>query len=912
MAVVINISQLTNRLPAEIKPLACLQKPQRRQEPDLDNTSVGKRMFVESPFFSLCVLFKVRETAISFLNKLWRCNMNKLIVLIIFLTIYFDVSNAKGVIEGIVRSKESDEYLPGASVILEGIKIGTSTGHDGKFVLENIEPGIYSISASYLGFKVQKKSVNVKPSETTNITFELEPTILSGQEVLVTATRAKERETPVAFTNMSRKEIESKHWAQDIPMMLNELPNVYSYSDNGNGIGYSYMKIRGFDQRRIGVMINGVPLNDAESHEVFWVDHPDIGANSEDIQVQRGVGNSLYGASAFGGSVNLITAGFTHLPKVQLDAGYGTFNTRRFSISANSGLIDNTYNLYGRFSRIDTDGYRKPSWSKLWSYFFGVTRYDENMVTRINIFGGPEQSYLSYRGVIRDWLKDRNSRRTNPFQFPNEIDNFYQPHYQLINDWQISEIMRLENTWFVFLGEGNYTQFRSKRDVREYNIPRFKIADSTLLPSGYYKTDASGNPVRDAAGLFEVRRLDLTRKRSVDDIDYGWLPRFTFKHHKGNIILGGEYRYHSGHHFGEVTWANIIPPNLSPNWRYYDYVVPKISLSGYIHSLYQLLPELSIMTDLQIRHHNIKLKNEKRYFTEFERKYTFVTPRGGVNYNFTDELNVFANISVAKREPAFKDIYNPQDYWISPVNLPKNFLKDGELYRFVGKTLKPEKLVNYEIGSGYRTDDINLKFNLYLMDFRDEIILTGQIDDNGIPISGNAEQSVHRGVEFSGRFNIFENLYFDGNISFNDDRFIKHSEYIVTDWTTSPPTTKEIIYNNKRLGGFPTNLSNLRLTYNFTKLLLPLKATIHLMNVGRIYLDNTENKQVAISPFSVLNGGIAYELKNISDKFGVEINLIGNNLLDRLYETSGYVEEGVVYWIPAATRNFFLTLKFQF
>lgn len=838
--------------------------------------------------------------------------MKKLIAIIIFLTFYFNVSAATGSIEGTVRNKENNKDLSGASVILEGTKTGTSTGFDGKFVLENIEPGTYSISASYIGFKVQKKTVYVKPSETTNITFELEPTLLSGQEVLVTATRAKERETPVAFTNLTRNEIESKHWAQDIPMMLNELPNVYSYSDNGNGIGYSYLKIRGFDQRRIGVMINGVPLNDAESHEVFWVDHADLAANTEDIQVQRGVGNSLYGASAFGGSVNLITAGFTHLPKVQLDAGYGTFNTRRFSISANSGLIDNTYNLYGRFSRIETDGYRKPSWSKLWSYFFGVTRYDENMVTRINIFGGPEQSYLSYRGVIRDSLKNKDSRRTNPFQFPNEIDNFYQPHYQLINDWQITEKMRLENTWFVFLGEGNYTQFRSMRDVREYNIPRFKIADSTLLPASYYRTNALGNPVRDAAGLFEVRRLDLTRKRLVDDIDYGWLPRFTFKHSKGNIIIGGEYRYHSGHHFGEVTWANLFPPNISPNWRYYDYVVPKTSLSAYIHSLYKLSPDLSIMTDLQIRHHNIKLKNEKRYTIEFERKYTFVTPRGGVNYNFTDALNVFANVSMAKREPAFKDIYNPQDYWISPINLPKNFLKDGELYRFVGKELKPEKLVNYEIGSGYRTDDIILKFNLYLMDFRDEIIPTGQIDDNGVPISGNAEQSVHRGVELTGRFNLFENLYIDGNISFNDDRFIEHSEYIVTDWTTTPPTTKEIIYNNKRLGGFPTNLSNLRLTYNFAKLSFPLKASIHLQNVGRIYLDNTENKQVAISPFSVLNGGIAYELKNISDNFDVEINLIGNNLLDRLYESSGYVEEGIPYWIPAATRNVFLTMKVQF
>ncbi|MBU1297629.1 MAG: TonB-dependent receptor [Bacteroidetes bacterium] len=836
--------------------------------------------------------------------------MKNILFLILFIS-QLVFSQNEGTIQGTVRNQENKDPLSGATILVEGTTFGTSSDKDGKFFITNVLIGKYTISASYIGYVIQKKTIYVSGDEVVDVDFALSPTILPGQEVIITATRAKERETPVAFTNMVKKDIETKYWAQDIPMLLNELPNVYSYSDNGNGIGYSYMKIRGFDQRRIGVMINGIPLNDAESHEVFWVDLPDFAASTEDIQVQRGVGNSLYGASAFGGSVNLITAGTSFLPRVELNTGYGSFNTKKFSLSANSGLLNNTYNIYGRFSRIETDGYRKPSWSKLWSYFFGLSRYDENMVTKINIFGGPEQSYLSYRGVTRDQLEGKitgdkkEDRRINPIQYPNEIDNFYQPHYQLINDWQINPDLRFENTVFTFLGKGEYTQLRTRRDIREYNIPRFKVSDSTFLPADYYKTNALGMPLRGTDGLFEVRRLDIIRKRSVNDIDYGWQPRITWKHADGEFVAGGEYRFHKGHHYGEVVWANLLPSNIKPDWRYYDYVVPKTSITAYIHELYRLTPELSLMGDLQIRYHNIKLIDEKRYKVEFSRNYTFVTPRAGANYNLTENLSAFVNVSMAKREPAFKDIYNPQDYWISPVNLPKNFIKDGDVFSYVGKELKPEQLMNYEIGSAYRTEDLNFKLNLYWMDFRNEIIPTGQIDDNGVPISGNADRTVHRGVELAAGIKLLENFRFDGNFSINDDRFIKHTEYVVTNWNTTPPTTAPLVYDNKVLGGFPKYISNLRVSYMYGGLL----ATVHLQSLGKMYLDNTQNNEKSLAPYSVVNGMIAYRLEKFLGNSDIELSLVGNNLLNRFYEAGGYVEEGIPYWIPAATRNAFFSIK---
>ncbi len=814
-----------------------------------------------------------------------------------------------------VKNNETNSPVYGSTILIEGTGTGTASDKNGEFEITISRKGNYIISASHIGYIVQKKSVHIESDMT--IVFSLIPTILPGQEVIITATRAKDRETPVAFSNLSRNEIESKYWAQDIPMLVNELPNVYSYSDNGNGIGYSYLKIRGFDQRRIGVMINGIPLNDAESHEVFWVDLPDIASSTQDIQIQRGVGNSLYGAAAFGGSVNLMTLSSVQSPGLSLMAGYGTFNTKKFSLAANSGMIDNTYNMYGRFSLIETDGYRKPSWSKLWSYFFGLTRFDENMITRINIFGGPEKSYLAYRGVTKEYLdgnisgNKENDRRINPFQYPNEIDNFYQPHYQLINEWQITDNLKLENSLFTFLGKGDYTQFRTRRDVREYDIPRFKIADSTLLPNNYYRVDSQGKPLRGSDGLFEVRRIDLIRKRAVNDIDYGWHPKLFWKHGNGKMVIGGEYRYHKGHHYGEVIWANLLPRNISHDWRYYDYVVPKTSYTIYLHELYKFSSNLTIMGDLQLRHHNLKLVDDKRYKVEFEKKYTFLSPRGGVNYNLSDNLNIFGNVSFAKREPAFKDIYNPQDYFAGPVNLSKNFVKDGDRYIYNGKELNPEKLLNSELGGGYNSDNLNIKLNLYWMDFRDEIISTGQIDDNGVPVSGNADKTLHRGIEFVGSFKPVRNMKIEANISINDDRFISHKEFVVTDWNTSPPTTAAIVYDRNRLAGFPEHISNFRLSYNFDNIVqtFPVFVSLHFQNVGRIYLDNTENKNKSIAPFSVINGYISHKFTSNIWNAGMEISLVANNILNKFYEAGGYVEEGTPYWIPAATRNFFFNLK---
>ncbi|MBI4719732.1 MAG: TonB-dependent receptor [Chitinivibrionia bacterium] len=309
-------------------------------------------------------------------------------------------SIAGTVVDGLTGAR-----LAGAAVMIEGTALGLSSGEGGDFLFAAVDEGVYTVSASFLGYKVQKKTVVVS-SDIAGMTFAMEQTILPGEKVYVTATRARERYSPAAVSNISSEELADRYTVQDIPMLLGELPSTSFYSESGNGIGYNYLTLRGFDQRRISVMINGVPQNDPEDHDVYWVDFPDLAANLQDIQLQRGAGSSFYGPPAIGGTVNLVTSVFSALPEVRIGMGYGSFDTQKYTLKLNSGLIANTYSLYGRFSRLLSDGYRNDSWVDYNSYFFGAARYTEHTTANIHVYGGPIRDHLAYYGIPKSHLND--------------------------------------------------------------------------------------------------------------------------------------------------------------------------------------------------------------------------------------------------------------------------------------------------------------------------------------------------------------------------------------------------------------------------------------------------------------------------------------------------------------------------
>ncbi len=375
------------------------------------------------------------------------------------------------------------------------------------------------------------------------LTIQLEPRIIPAQTVLVEGSLGKEGITPLAFSKIKRKDIEEKYTVQDVPEFLSTLPSTTFYSEGGSGIGYNYLSIRGFDQRRISVSINGIPQNDPEDHNVYWLDFPDILASADLIQVQRGAGSGVFGYPAIGGSINIITSAFSNDPMINLSASLGSYNVRKYSASFSSGLIDNKYSIYAKMSRILSSGYRNLSWVKFDSYYLSAVRYDKNLTTQINFYGGPIADGLAYTGLPKFAVKDKNLRKanysyweadplTNTYTYtvdrrPDEIENFSQPHYELLNELKLSDAATFNSAFYLVTGSGFFDYDGTGLDTTSLHL---------ISQDGF-------SPVQNPS--------DLLIKAEVDNKQYGWIPKLSFKHTNGELIIGGEIKDSSLYSLGE-------------------------------------------------------------------------------------------------------------------------------------------------------------------------------------------------------------------------------------------------------------------------------------------------------------------------------------------------------------------------
>ena len=360
---------------------------------------------------------------------------------------FFSFSAFSAELRGTITNYANGLPMEGVLVEIPALTLQAMSGLNGEYSLRDLPVGTYVVKFSRGQFapfayeqaiddaaRAYGRNVELKPltgNETSEEFLREEPKYRLD-EVTVLTTRAG-RDHPVTYTNVSQRDIQNQNYGQDTPLLLSELPNVSTYSEGGAGVGYSYLRMRGFGQDRVAVQVNGVPLNDAETHEVFWIDLPDFAEDLADMQVQRGVGSSLYGPAAFGGSINLVTRtpGLGDRALIRAEGTYGTWNTRRAMVQFQSGRIHNRYGVTGRLTRIHTDGYRFGSWADLWSYYLAGARFTPKHTTRILFYGGPEKTHLAYEGIPVDSLNDERSRRFNEFQYPGEIDNFFQPHYEL-------------------------------------------------------------------------------------------------------------------------------------------------------------------------------------------------------------------------------------------------------------------------------------------------------------------------------------------------------------------------------------------------------------------------------------------------------------------------------------------------
>lgn len=772
---------------------------------------------------------------------------------------------------GQVSDKKSGLPIGGANVVLMETSRGTATDQSGHFRIADLLEGSYMLAVSYIGYHVEKRLLKVTDMD-IDLAIELSPTILKGQEITISASRAVLRETPVAFTDITRQELGQKLWSQEIPLLLSEVPGVYAYSYSGGGLGYSEVKIRGFDATRVGVTINDVPLNDPEDHVTYFYDLPEISSNIQDIQVQRGVANSLYGTAALAGSVNLQTIASGQERYIQYSSGLGSFNTQKHSFVLSSGLVDNTYSFYGRFSKIHSDGYRENAWVNSWSYYFAAVRYDRNLTTRIHLFGGPMRAHFAWQGITREEL--RKNRRTNYDSYPDAADNFNQPHYQFIQEWTPRENFRVISTLFHIKGDGYYEIYNTALPLSNFNL-----------------TDSDG----------EDRLSDLVWQEVVSKKQFGWIPRIEWEGSRFKLSTGGEFYLFNADHWGKVIWGSYLPVGTIPGHRFYDHNVNKRSAAVYVNNRFDLARNLSLKLDLQFLYLKTHLDQKKMgafYGHDFSMVYRFLTPRLGMNLNLNASTNIFFNFSTAKRQPKDADIYKANDPYAVP--LFKYIDLENSIYK--RPYVKPESLRDFETGISWQTPHHALRLNGYYMIFDNEIVATGGITFDGYPIYGNAEKSIHRGIEAEFRATVLKHTELSCNATVSDNYFKRYQEYL---WNRDYTGHVAFDQSGHKISNFP----GVMLNGGIVQKIGPARISFKSQHIGRIFVDNSQSLHLSIAPRTVHDLSFHFALPDWFRPLDLEVAFFVNNLLNRKYELTGYVWEGVGYYIPAAERNFFLTLN---
>lgn len=798
--------------------------------------------------------------------------------------------------------------------------LSTRADSAGHFRLSGLGSGGYKLIVSADGYSSADTNVTVPGPELTIIisrrTYRLQP-------VLVTAQIASERKSPVTFSNLSRKAIQDQFIVQDVPVILSQLPSMIQYSENGEGVGYSYVTMRGFDQSRISVMINGIPQNDPEDHNVYWIDVPDLQSSTQSVQVQRGAGSEFYGPPAIGGSINLLTSNFSSEKKLNVTFGIGTTGSpgdikfvspilssesgpsssgiiQKYSATFSSGIVSESYSFYAHIAKTLSDGYRQDSWVNLDSYFLNATRYDDDATTEINIYGGPIADGLSYLGLPKfaaldrtlrtqnwdDWSADSNSvsysshatryisadGRDTVFAVPRrqpEVENFSQPHIELLNEWKISPSVTLNNSFFVVDGSGFFDYDGSWADTSYFRM---------TYQNGF-------SPVQNPTDALIHAYEDLQQ--------FGWLPRITLEHDNGTLVLGSELNRSFSDHWASIRSADNLPADFPLDFRYNEWHARTDVAAFYGHELYELASRTTAMVDLEYEFKQYLFYGEKFVGNRFTVPYHFLNPRIGINYDLSSTSNIYASASRTSHEPQLSSIYNADES--SGGEIPHFGLNPDSTINFGHPLVTPETLNDFEMGYGYHSAQLSLGVSAYWMEFYDELISNGLLDKYGQPIAGNAKRTRHVGLELESNWAVNQNISLYGNFTLSRNRLINFTAYSDADGN---PVAAGILLDGNRISGFPDLLGNIRATYSTGDFSLMLLGQY----VGSQYTDDFQLSSREIDPYFVMSAWISYTIRNALAFSAVEFKLYVNNLFNTIYIAHG---EGI-YFYPAAERNFFL------
>jgi iron complex outermembrane receptor protein len=760
--------------------------------------------------------------------------------------------------------------------------------------------------------------------------------------VTVTSTKAFERSTPLPFNEMKKEELLSRYITSDMPKLLSTMPSVMYLSQNGNGIGYSNLTMRGFDQRRIAVMVNGIPQNDPEDHQVYWIDMPDLTSSVESIQVQRGAGLSNYGSPSIGGSINLSTSNYANQSGIKLFSGVGIqeynyndkifhANTSKFGVEYSSGLVDK-YSVYFKLSSIKSNGYRDNSWTNMQSYFLSVCRFDENLSTQINFFGGPVSDGLVYNGLPKAYITDSKLRKKNyaasgwaydstgknlayaSDRRKQEIENFSQPHFEILNDWNISPNIELKSSLFYYQGDGFFDGESSWADDYFNNIAAndYKIDDNNKLK-----------------GVF--LRAWVSNKQG------GWIPRLIFKSENNQLTVGGEIRIHRSNHYGKTLFAAQLPKDFDIDYKFYSNSGKRDIFSVFVKDNYAINDKVTVFADLQLVTHSFRIGDEmlgNNYTTYLDKNgktigngdnlfnvnFTFLNPRIGVNYNPNKEINLYAFAAYTSREPRMRNLYASDDAYTGAKPKFKTVdLGNGKTgIDFDSPLAKPEKMLDIELGANYEANGLKLGANAYLMDYNDELVKTGKVDVWGNPIDENASKSRHYGIELQAQYALINkaqtNLTFWANATYSKNYFIDYSVFL----KTKANGRQEVKLDDNEIAGFPDFMTNFGVNFKYSGFF----AGITGKWVNDFYTDNygkmLQTNQTIITSLTeswdgyyadnVVDSYLVFDL-DLSYKFEhtlfcktITLKAQINNMFNKLYAGGGEGKE----FFPGAERNVFL------
>ena len=771
----------------------------------------------------------------------------------------------------------SGEPIVGANILIEESNLITYTDEKGKFYLNTNSTNI-DIQVSHVGYLTKEIEFSNPNQE---IKIVLDDGIILKDEIKVISTRAKYN-SPFAFTNISKSFIEKNNSGKDIPFLINSTPSTYSTSDAGNGIGYTGVRIRGSDATRINVTINGIPYNDSESHGVFWVNVSDLASSANSIQVQRGVGSSTNGGGAFGGTVSIKTGKASEDFKLKYSSSAGSYKSFKNTLELNSGLIKNKINMNLRLSKINSDGYVDRATSDLKSYYASASYYSDKTTIDLINFSGKERTYQSWWGTpegrINNDIEEMNNvianngysdeqadnllnsgRTFNYYTYDNQTDNYQQDHYQMHFNHDISNTANLHLALHYTYGRGYYEEFRE---------------DDNL--SNYYD-------------FLENKSLDLVRRRWLSNHFYGLTYSFSKKFEKSEINIGGALNEYDADHFGE-----IIQPQLMVSEPYYFSKSFKKDGNIFIKYNLNITESAELFTDMQLRGYSHKMKgnDNDKSIIDVDKNNVFFNPKVGLTKSLNDKVILYGSVAVANREPIRSDYIDSK---IEP---------------------KHESLVNIELGKGFNYNIGSFNTNLYLMEYNNQLITTGEVNDVGAYIRENVKKSRRFGVEFTNVLNS-KDFYVNSSLSlsrnlvynFNETLYdygadfsqynIIENKYVITDLAFSPG----VLLNN-------------HFEWKANKF---LSFILNSKYVGKQYLDNTSNEKRVLKDFLINDFKIQTNLtNNVFNNLFFKIEI--NNIFNVKYSSNGYTfgyyggmdyEVRENYFYPQATRNIMFSVSIE-